>query len=119
MATSASGDMDGAGEENAGVNTVMQQLRLSALPTLMQSETVAEKLDESYSYLDVAGYNYSDARYELDGARVSNRVIVGTETHNTNIVDSRTFSKRTTSGSAWTARADGETTYSLNGSGRA
>ena len=85
MASSASGDMDGAGEENAGVNTVMQQLR-AALPTLMQSETVAEKLDESYSYLDVAGYNYSDARYEMDGARVPNRVIVGTETHNTNIV---------------------------------
>ena len=52
----------------------------------MQSEVVAEKLDESYSYLDVAGYNYSDARYELDGERVPNRVIVGTETHNTNIV---------------------------------
>ena len=31
MASSASGDMDGAGEENAGVNTVMQQLR-AALP---------------------------------------------------------------------------------------
>ena len=85
MASPASGDVDGAGEENAGVNTVMQQLR-AALPALMQSEVVAEKLDESYSYLDVAGYNYSDARYELDGERVPNRVIVGTETHNTYIV---------------------------------
>ncbi len=84
MASPASGDID-AGEENTGVNTVMQQLR-AALPSLMQSETVAEKLDESYSYLDVAGYNYSDARYELDGERMPNRVIVGTETHNTNIV---------------------------------
>ena len=54
------------GEENAGINTVMQRLR-AALPALMQSEEVAEKLDEPYSYLDVAGYNYSDARYELDG----------------------------------------------------
>ena len=71
-------------EENAGVNTVMQRLR-AALPVLLQSDTVAEKLDESYSYLDVAGYNYSDARYEVDGRRMPNRVIVGTETHNTNI----------------------------------
>ena len=62
----------------------MQRLR-EALPRLLQSEEVAEKLDEPYSYLDVAGYNYSDARYDLDAARMPNRVIVGTETHNTNI----------------------------------
>ena len=62
----------------------MQRLR-DALPRLLKSEEVAEKLDEPYSYLDVAGYNYSDARYGLDAARMPNRVIVGTETHNTNI----------------------------------
>ena len=73
-----------AGDENTGVNTLMQRLR-EALPRLLQSEEVAEKLDEPYSYLDVAGYNYSDARYDLDAARMPNRVIVGTETHNTNI----------------------------------
>ena len=89
MASPADGDASDddasdAGEENAGINTVMQRLR-AALPALMQSEEVAEKLDEPYSYLDVAGYNYSDARYELDGTRMPNRVIVGTETHNTNI----------------------------------
>ena len=83
MASPASNAAE-AGEENAGVNTVMQRLR-AALPALMQSDTVAEKLDESYSYLDVAGYNYSDARYEVDGERMPNRVIVGTETHNTGI----------------------------------
>ena len=66
------------------MNTVMQRLR-AALPVLMQSEAVAEKLDETYSFLDVAGYNYSDARYELDHERMPDRVIVGTETHNTNI----------------------------------
>jgi beta-galactosidase len=84
MASPDSGDTVDDNDENAGVNTVMQRLR-AALPVLMQSDTVAEKLDESYSYLDVAGYNYSDARYELDGRRMPNRVIVGTETHNTNI----------------------------------
>jgi beta-galactosidase len=84
-ATAADSDDDpDAGEENAGINTVMQRLR-DALPALLQSEEVAEKLDEPYSYLDVAGYNYSDARYDLDGTRMPNRVIVGTETHNTNI----------------------------------
>jgi beta-galactosidase len=84
MASPATGDAVDADEENAGVNTVMQRLR-TALPLLLQSETVAKKLDEAYSYLDVAGYNYSDARYEADGNRMPNRVIVGTETHNTNI----------------------------------
>ena len=79
----AEGDAGGS-DENAGVNTVMQRLR-EALPRLLQSEEVAQKLDEPYSYLDVAGYNYSDARYELDAVRMPNRVIVGTETHNTNI----------------------------------
>jgi len=73
-----------AGEENAGINTVMDRLR-ETLPRLLQSQEVAEKLDEPYSYLDVAGYNYSDARYALDAERMPNRVIVGTETHNTNI----------------------------------
>jgi len=84
MASPGTGDAAEAGEENAGVNTIMQRLR-AALPVLLQSEAVAEKLDEAYSYLDVAGYNYSDARYEADGNRMPNRVIVGTETHNTNI----------------------------------
>ena len=82
-AASASSD-DDAGEENAGINTVMDRLR-EALPRLLQSQAVAEKLDEPYSYLDIAGYNYSDARYALDAERRPNRVIVGTETHNTNI----------------------------------
>ncbi len=73
------------GEDNAGVNTVMARLR-EALPKLLMSNEVAEKLDEAFSYLDVCGYNYSDARYATDAERVPNRVIVGTETHNTNIV---------------------------------
>ena len=92
MASPAAGDNADAddpagedgGEDNAGVNTVMQRLR-AALPALMQSDAVAEKLDEAYSYLDVAGYNYADARYAIDGTRMPNRIIVGTETHNTNI----------------------------------
>ena len=54
-----------ASEENTGVNTLMQRLR-EALPRLLQSEEVAQKLDEPYSYLDVAGYNYADSRYDLD-----------------------------------------------------
>ena len=64
----ADNDSD-VGEENAGINTVMQRLS-EALPRLLQSEEVAEKLDEPYSYLDVAGYNYSDARYGLDAERM-------------------------------------------------
>ena len=70
---------DDASDESSGVNTFMQRMA-EILPRLMQDDRVGEVLAEPYAYLDVAGYNYADARYGPDHERFPNRVIVGSET---------------------------------------
>lgn len=42
---------------------------------------ITERLDKACANIDIAGYNYMTARYELDGAIRPNRVIVGSETY--------------------------------------
>jgi beta-galactosidase len=51
------------------------------LSQLMLAPSVARHSAETFSYLDVAGYNYMESRYAVDGEAYPNRVIVGTETH--------------------------------------
>jgi len=67
-------------DEETGVNTALTNLA-DRLNKLMLSPVVATKSAETLSYLDVAGYNYMDSRYALDGDLYPNRVIVGSETH--------------------------------------
>ncbi len=67
-------------DEETGVNTALTNLA-DRLNKLMLSPVVATKSAETLSYLDVAGYNYMDSRYELDGRLYPHRVIVGSETH--------------------------------------
>ncbi len=67
-------------DERTGVNTAMTNLA-DHLNNLMVSETIARNSAETLSYLDVAGYNYMESRYELDRDLSPNRVIVGSETH--------------------------------------
>jgi beta-galactosidase len=67
-------------DEQTGVNTAMTNLA-DYLNNLMVSETIARNSAETISYLDVAGYNYMESRYELDRDLYPNRVIVGSETH--------------------------------------
>ena len=67
-------------DEQTGVNTAMTNLA-DRLNNLMVSETIARNSAETISYLDVAGYNYMESRYELDRDLYPNRVIVGSETH--------------------------------------
>ncbi len=67
-------------DEESGVNTVLTNLA-DRLNKLMLSPVVATKSAETLSYLDVAGYNYMESRYGLDGGLYPNRVIVGSETH--------------------------------------
>jgi beta-galactosidase len=71
-APSASPDM--------GVNTMMSMME-EWLPVLLQGEIVDEKTAESFSYLDVSGYNYTESRYEMDHDLHPQRVIVGSETN--------------------------------------
>jgi hypothetical protein len=50
------------------------------LNQISSSPLVTEKTAEAFSVLDVAGMNYSDARYAMDQELFPNRVIVGSET---------------------------------------
>ena len=47
----------------------------------LQSEIVDERTAESFAYLDVAGYNYTESRYAMDHELHPQRVIVGSETN--------------------------------------
>jgi beta-galactosidase len=71
------GDADAAPDE-LGINTMMTMFE-QYLPILLQQEVVGTQTAEAYSYLDVAGYNYAESRYEIDGEQFPQRVILGTE----------------------------------------
>jgi beta-galactosidase len=47
--------------------------------TIGASEIVTQRTEEAHAQVDVAGINYSEARYDLDAERFPERVIVGTE----------------------------------------
>ena len=63
-----------------GVNTMMTMME-QYLPVILQQEVVDERTAESYAYLDVCGYNYTESRYAMDHDLHPQRVIVGSETH--------------------------------------
>jgi beta-galactosidase len=67
-------------DEETGVNTALTNLA-GLMNQLMLSPVVARNSAETISYLDVAGYNYMESRYEVDRDLFPNRVIVGSETH--------------------------------------
>ena len=54
-------------------------LLLTYAQAVLQEDFVGERTDETFATLDVAGYNYLAARYEIDHLRSPNRVIVGSE----------------------------------------
>ncbi|HXN59081.1 MAG TPA: glycoside hydrolase family 2 TIM barrel-domain containing protein, partial [Acidimicrobiales bacterium] len=66
--------------DEAGVNTAMTNLA-DWMSNLMTSPVVDALSAETLSYLDVAGYNYMESRFEIDGELHPNRTIVATETH--------------------------------------
>ena len=63
-----------------GVNTMMTMME-QWLPVLLQQEVVDATTAESFSYLDVGGYNYAESRYAMDHELHPQRVIVGSETN--------------------------------------
>ncbi|MEV1005302.1 glycoside hydrolase family 2 TIM barrel-domain containing protein [Nonomuraea sp. NPDC050202] len=70
----------GAGADTeGGVNALMNMAGF--IDQLSTTTMASERTEASFSVLDVAGLNYSDARYELDREQFPNRVIVGTETY--------------------------------------
>jgi beta-galactosidase len=70
----------GADPAEMGINTMMTMMD-QYLPLILQGEIVDERTAESYAYLDVCGYNYTESRYALDHELHPQRVIVGSENH--------------------------------------
>lgn len=48
--------------------------------TISAADITSERVEESFSVLDVIGLNYGDARYDLDAQRSPHRVLFGSET---------------------------------------
>ena len=72
-----------AGQEaggELGPNTSMIDLAES-MNRVMVATSVDKHSAETFSYLDVAGYNYMEARFEIDAELYPNRVMMGSETH--------------------------------------
>ena len=62
-------------DPETGINTALTNLA-DLMDHVVQSDVVTEKTTEAFSCLDVAGYNYMDTRFEMDGKRFPNRVIL-------------------------------------------
>ncbi|MET0907922.1 MAG: DUF4982 domain-containing protein, partial [Ilumatobacteraceae bacterium] len=67
-------------DETTGVNTAATSLA-DVMSELMKSPVVARKVDEAFSHLDAAGYNYMGSRFDVDGVDYPNRVMFGSETY--------------------------------------
>ncbi|MFM9278810.1 glycoside hydrolase family 2 TIM barrel-domain containing protein [Paenibacillus jiagnxiensis] len=64
---------------NAGINTMMNNIG-QAQAAITTSDLATIRTAESFGHVDIAGYNYAEARYLTDRELFPNRVIVGSET---------------------------------------
>lgn len=62
----------------ADINSILNG-NAEELARLMASREIGEPLEEAFSYLDLAGYNYATFRYEADAAQYPHRVMLGAE----------------------------------------
>lgn len=70
-------------EENLGaeeINSLMNNMG-SAMEKITESEYVVAATEEASSHVDITGLNYAAVRYQIDGEKFPNRVIVGSETN--------------------------------------
>ena len=68
----------------ADINNMMTGMG-EMMKRFMGSEVVTKLTEESFAYLDIAGYNYMDNRYLMDRDMFPNRIIVGSETYSSDI----------------------------------
>lgn len=61
-----------------GVNSLMRDLG-PLLGNVVASDMATERLEDAMSQLDIAGYNYASARYQLDIERHPQSLLLGTE----------------------------------------
>jgi beta-galactosidase len=69
-----------------GVNTMMADTR-TMMAAVQTSDAATQRTEESFAVLDVAGMNYADSRYPMDGQLFPDRIIVGSETWPTAIAE--------------------------------
>ncbi len=62
----------------ADINSILNG-NAEELARLMASREIGEPLEEAFSYLDVAGYNYATFRYEADASQYPHRIMLGAE----------------------------------------
>lgn len=62
------------------INSMMNNLG-AMMVQFMASDFAAEKVKEACAQVDITGYNYAAARYEIDGKLFPNRILVGSETN--------------------------------------
>lgn len=73
-------DLSREGKIDGNVNDFMT-LMDGHLDEIVVHEAITERLEKACAGVDIAGYNYMTARYEIDGEKYPNRVIVGSETY--------------------------------------
>ncbi|WP_283656049.1 MULTISPECIES: glycoside hydrolase family 2 TIM barrel-domain containing protein [unclassified Paenibacillus] len=76
--------MEPEADEAGGINTMMNDLG-DLMANIVASELCTTKTAEAFASVDIAGYNYGDARYLMDKDLFPNRIIVGSETFSNRI----------------------------------
>jgi len=91
MAASGKGLYDNESDTNAGAGGMDKvptstafNILMNRMGGIMEKMAKGKKADKAsekaFSYLDIAGYNYAASRYESDGLKYPDRIIVGAET---------------------------------------
>ncbi len=73
-------DLSKKGEIDGNVNDFMT-LMDGHMDEIVVHPEITKRLELACATTDIAGYNYMTARYEMDGEKYPNRVIVGSETY--------------------------------------
>lgn len=66
-------------QEGQEINSLMNDIG-GLLDYVMTSKIAEEATEEATGQVDIVGYNYAASRYETDGIRYPNRILVGSET---------------------------------------
>ncbi len=73
-------DLKTEGKIEGNVNDFMT-LMDGHMDKFVTHDIISKNMEKACAGVDIAGYNYMTARYEMDGEKYQNRVIVGSETY--------------------------------------
>lgn len=87
-------NLDGiSSNQEKDINDMMSNMH-EIMDIVCKHEIVEKDTEESFSVVDVAGYNYMTPRYKLDSKLYPNRIIVGSETFPPQIAENWSIVKR-------------------------